>query len=111
MHKLFTSKQDIIPVCLGGTDSLGEGSFAKVQLVTHRLHPNQLYAMKTIRKRSERELALVMREIKLHASLKHQHIIEFIDYIEDNQNVFIFLEYAKTGDLFAYLHRNNLNEE
>lgn len=42
----------------------------------------------------------------MHESLNHPNIIKFEDYFEDQKAIYIFLEYAKNGDLFNYLNHN-----
>jgi len=52
-----------------------------------------------------------MREIELHRSLDHLHIVKFHSYFEDDQNIFFILEYCSrkvsdNKDLVAYFrHR------
>lgn len=106
MTRIFTTLSDIVPMKRGGSDKLGEGSFSKVKLVSHRSHPTKLYAMKTIPKRSEKERSLIFKEVKLHMSLDHPNIIKFEDFLEDKGEVYIFLEFAKNGDLFTQINRH-----
>jgi len=35
-----------------------------------------------------------MREIELHRSLDHTHIVKFHSYFEDDQNIYFILEYC-----------------
>ena len=51
------------------------------------------------------------REIKLQKSLDHPHIIKLFHTFEDNENVYLVLEYAKNGSLFFYLRRKKKCEE
>ena len=104
MSKLFTTMSDVVPISQGGTDKLGEGSFSKVKLVSHRLHPGKLYAMKTVLKKGERERQMIYKEITLHKALNHPNIIKFEDFLEERSEVFIFLEYAKNKDLFTQIN-------
>lgn len=106
MTIIFTTLGDVVPIKKGGSDRLGEGSFSKVKLVSHRNNPNKLYAMKTITKKNEKERSLIFKEIKLHMSLNHPNIIKFEDYLEEKNEVYIFLEYAPNGDLFTQINRN-----
>ena len=106
MTIIFTTLGDVVPIKKGGSDRLGEGSFSKVKLVSHRNNPNKLYAMKTITKKNEKERLLIFKEIKLHMTLNHPNIIKFEDYLEEKNEVYIFLEYAPNGDLFTQINRN-----
>jgi serine/threonine protein kinase len=105
MGKLFKSIADVIPVKSKGTDSLGEGSFAKVKMVTTRDNPNKCYAMKTIQTRTERERQQVLKEISLHMTLVHENIIRFEDFIDGKKEMYIFIELARNGDLFSHINR------
>lgn len=111
MPKFFNSLDDVQSVKANGTDHLGAGSFSKVNLVCHKRDPAKWYAMKEVSKKTEQERKLIFKEITLHMSLEHQNIIKFEDYIETNDKVYIFLEYAKEGDLFGYIKRKNPNEQ
>ena len=39
-------------------------------------------------------------------SLNHPNIIKFYNYIIENGNYYLFLEYAKNKDLFKYIRIN-----
>ena len=45
------------------------------------------------------------REINIQRSINHPHITKLYDYFEDNENVYLVLEYAENGSLFHYLRR------
>ncbi len=38
-------------------------------------------------------------EIKIHKSLRHRHIVEFIDAFEDKEYIYILLEYCRNYTL------------
>lgn len=105
MGKIFRSLADVVAVKARGTDTLGEGSFAKVKMVCARDNPGKCYAMKTIQMRSERERQQVLKEIGLHQTLLHEHIIRFEDYIDGKKEMYIFIELAPNGDLFSHINR------
>lgn len=111
MSKIFKSLDDIQPVKNNGSDKLGTGSFSKVNLVCHKQNPSKWYAMKEVSLKNEKDKKLVFQEINLHMSLKHENVIKFEDYIETPNKVYIFLEYAKNGDLFGFVNKNKPNEQ
>jgi len=51
---------------------------------------------------SEVEVKLVEREVKLHSTVHHPHIVTLWDTISEDGNMFIILEYAEQGNLFYY---------
>ncbi len=67
--------------------------------------------MKELYKKSVTETKHIFQEIMLHKSLRHPNIIKFIDYLETERKVFIFLEYAEKGDLFSFIQKNRKMEE
>jgi aurora kinase len=48
----------------------------------------------------------VYREIRLHSSLAHQHIIQLYCAFQEGNDVVMVQEYAEGGDLYRLLHRN-----
>ena len=55
---------------------------------------------------------ILNREIEIHKKLDHPHIIKLLTSFEDEQNVYIVLEYAHNGSLFNYLQRKkNITEK
>ena len=106
MTKLFKSIKDIIYINKKKSNhKLGQGSFSEVTLVAHRLNLKKLYAMKEIQKKNTYETKQIKKEINLHKKLDHKNIIKFIDYLETQKKVYIFLEYASKGDLFKFLNK------
>ena len=66
----------------------------------------QLYAMKIMNKKFLRQYSStqnLMREIKIQKKLYYAHIIKLYHYFEDNDNVYLILEYASQGSLFYLL--------
>ena len=46
-----------------------------------------------------------MSEIKIHRSVKHQHVAQFIHFFEDVENVYILLELCSNHSLNELLKR------
>ena len=109
--KVFNSLEEVQRQNEQTGSKLGAGSFAKVSLVTHISNPDVLYAMKEVEKRSAKSVQLIQKEVKLHASLSHPHIIKFIDFIDTPNRMYIFLEYARHGDMYGYINRNKLTDD
>ena len=89
--------------------NLGSGTTGKVKLV-EKIINNKEYAVKIIKKNlfeTKPELQKkIKREIALMKLLDHPNIIKLEDYAESNKHMYIFLEYAKNGELFEYLIKN-----
>lgn len=100
----FTMKsirKDIEDFTSVDTKYLGEGSYGKVRLVKEKTS-EKYYAMKIISKANLlnfTSIQNVKREIKIHSKLSHPHIIKMNYFFEDEDNVYMVLEYAQNGNL------------
>ncbi|EPQ65195.1 Bgt-529 [Blumeria graminis f. sp. tritici] len=92
--------------------TLGEGSFGKVKLATHRV-TNQQVALKIIARKKliSRDMAgRVEREIEYLQLLRHPHIIKLYTVIKTPLEIIMVLEYA--GDeLFDYIVQHGKMKE
>ncbi|EGV64960.1 hypothetical protein CANTEDRAFT_121196 [Yamadazyma tenuis ATCC 10573] len=91
---------------------LGEGGFARCFQMKDS--NGQIYAAKTVAKASiknEKTKTKLLSEIKIHKSLKHSNIVNFIDCFEDDVNVYILLEICPNQSLMELLKaRKRLTE-
>ncbi|ODV60018.1 polo kinase CDC5 [Ascoidea rubescens DSM 1968] len=91
---------------------LGEGGFARCFQIKD--DGGKLYAAKTVAKASiknEKTKTKLLSEIKIHKSMSHPNIVQFIDCFEDDVNVYILLEICSHGSLMDLLKkRKNLSE-
>ncbi|KAF4550516.1 Sucrose non-fermenting protein kinase-like protein [Elsinoe fawcettii] len=84
--------------------TLGEGSFGKVKLATHKM-TNQKVALKVITrsKMLTRDMAgRIEREIQYLQLLRHPHIIKLYTVVTTPKEIVMVLEYAG-GELFDYI--------
>nr|XP_033786758.1 serine/threonine-protein kinase PLK2 [Geotrypetes seraphini] len=75
---------------------LGKGGFAKCYEMTD-LTNNKVYAVKIIphsRVAKPHQREKIDKEIELHRILNHKHIVQFYNYFEDKENIYILLEYC-----------------
>lgn len=83
---------------------LGEGGFARCFQVKN--DAGKTYAAKTVAKesvRNEKTKNKLLAEIKIHKSLKHPNIVEFVDCFEDDHNVYILLEMCSNQSMMEML--------
>lgn len=83
---------------------LGEGGFARCFQMKDS--SGQIYAAKTVAKASiknEKTKNKLLSEIKIHKSLKHANIVNFVDCFEDDINVYILLEICPNQSLMELL--------
>lgn len=80
---------------------LGRGGFAKCYQIAVDTQGESL-ACKIINKASlvkSRHMELITKEIKIHRTLKHSHIVAFHSYFEDSNFVYMVLELCELGSL------------
>eukprot|EP00602_Paraphysomonas_sp_CaronLab_P003591 CAMPEP_0185029222 /NCGR_PEP_ID=MMETSP1103-20130426/15385_1 /TAXON_ID=36769 /ORGANISM="Paraphysomonas bandaiensis, Strain Caron Lab Isolate" /LENGTH=511 /DNA_ID=CAMNT_0027563885 /DNA_START=164 /DNA_END=1699 /DNA_ORIENTATION=- len=80
---------------------LGEGAFSIVQLATSKL-TGQKVAVKCISKFDipESEKENLNSEIEISNSLDHPYIVRYLDAFEDDDFLYVVLEYLPGGELF-----------
>ncbi|XP_023707008.1 serine/threonine-protein kinase grp isoform X2 [Cryptotermes secundus] len=80
--------------------TLGEGSFGKVKLLTHRSSGEQV-AMKEIdlEKHSGAQSS-IQKEVFIHRMANHRNIIQFYGNHREGHVEYSFLEFLSGGDLF-----------
>jgi NIMA (never in mitosis gene a)-related kinase 1/4/5 len=87
---------------------VGKGSFASVYKV-ERKSDNQTYALKRVKidKMSKKSLSDVLNEIRFLASVRHKHIVGFLEaFVENNEKeLCIVMEYCGSGDLAMKVER------
>jgi serine/threonine protein kinase len=104
---LFFSLNTIEKVPKNGRTTLGRGGCGKVDLISHISDPDKLFAMKSICLRNGISLHEVQNEIELHKSLQHPSIIKIYGSQIHEGIAYLFLEYAKFGDLFHLIQNEN----
>ncbi|CAD5111847.1 DgyrCDS1111 [Dimorphilus gyrociliatus] len=86
---------------------LGKGGFAKcyelTDLKTGKLYAGKVIAKTRIAKQNQRDK--FKREVELHSSLKHEHVVRFYSCFEDDDNVYIVLEKCSKKSLMHVLRR------
>jgi 5'-AMP-activated protein kinase catalytic alpha subunit len=84
---------------------LGEGTFGKVKLGTHRLSKEKV-AIKILEKEKiadESDRERVSREIQILKLIRHPNITQLYEIIEDKTNLYLIMEYSHGGELFEYI--------
>ncbi|KAL4441400.1 hypothetical protein ABPG74_013695 [Tetrahymena malaccensis] len=86
---------------------LGVGSFGEVKLAIHK-KSGAKFAIKIMNLKnmnSFQEIQGIEREVRVHSLLKHPNIIEYHDSFQENEFVFIVLDYASNGNLYSLLYK------
>jgi serine/threonine protein kinase len=105
-NPMFTSPADFTK-----NKELGSGAFATVFDVTHKV-TGRHYAMKQINLAalSLLDQENVEKELEIHTTLNHEHVIRLYDFFIEENSVLLILEIAGRGNLFRYINRKRINE-
>ncbi|KAI9121406.1 hypothetical protein K1719_008439 [Acacia pycnantha] len=94
--------------------TLGIGAFGKVKIAEHVLTRHKV-AIKILNKRKVKNMEMeekVRREIKILRLFMHPHIIRLYEVIETPTDIFVVMEYVKSGELFDYIvEKGRLQED
>ncbi|KAK1269596.1 SNF1-related protein kinase catalytic subunit alpha KIN10 [Acorus gramineus] len=94
--------------------TLGIGAFGKVKIAEHALTGHKV-AIKILNRRKIKNMEMeekVRREIKILRLFMHPHIIRLYEVIETPSDIYVVMEYVKTGELFDYIvEKGRLNED
>ncbi|PKA66206.1 SNF1-related protein kinase catalytic subunit alpha KIN10 [Apostasia shenzhenica] len=85
--------------------TLGIGSFGKVKIAEHALTGHKV-AIKILNRRKIKNMEMeekVRREIKILRLFMHPHIIRLYEVIETHSDIYVVMEYVKSGELFDYI--------
>lgn len=82
---------------------LGTGSFGKVFKVKHLKYPDQVFAMKIVKKRTFDDENIVLNEINCLKELDHPNIMKVYEVYHDTENFYLILELCEGLELFDYL--------
>ena len=84
---------------------MGIGSFGKVKVAEHILTGHKV-AVKILNRKKIKAIDMeekVRREIKILRLFMHPHIIRLYDVLETPHDIYVVMEYVKSGELFDYI--------
>uniref|UniRef100_A0A1D1Y355 non-specific serine/threonine protein kinase n=1 Tax=Anthurium amnicola TaxID=1678845 RepID=A0A1D1Y355_9ARAE len=94
--------------------TLGIGSFGKVKIAEHARTGHKV-AIKILNRRKIKNMEMeekVRREIKILRLFMHPHIIRLYEVIETHTDIYVVMEYVKSGELFDYIvEKGRLQED
>ncbi|KAK3042715.1 hypothetical protein RJ639_000773, partial [Escallonia herrerae] len=94
--------------------TLGHGSFGKVKIAEHLLTGYKV-AIKILNRRKFKNSEMeekVRREIKICRLFVHPHIVRLYEVIETPADIYVVIEYVKSGELFDYIvEKGRLHED
>ena len=94
---------------------IGIGSYGKVYLYKN-ITDNKLYAIKHLNKmilcKSIHTIKRIYDEINIQSRIYHQNIVRLLNVKENDDSIYLLMEYAKNGSLFNYIRNKRfLTEE
>jgi serine/threonine protein kinase len=93
---------------------VGKGGFASVYLVRLKASTGRYWALKVIKKSEVVKLKQekqILNEKNILRSITHPFIVEMAQTFQDQQYLYMVLEYLHGGDLFCYLRKSQKFEE
>jgi len=89
-------------------DAVGKGKFGTVKLGIHKKTGKKV-AIKVMKKKQMtlQDIELQKREIEILKICQHPSIIKLLDVFENQDYIYIVMEYLKGGDLFNYLEKRD----
>lgn len=89
-------------------DAIGKGKFGTVKLGIHKKTSKKV-AIKVMKKKQMtlQDIELQKREIEILKICQHPSIIKLLDVFENQDYIYIVMEYLKGGDLFNYLEKRD----
>ncbi|TKY50224.1 SNF1-related protein kinase catalytic subunit alpha KIN10 [Spatholobus suberectus] len=94
--------------------TLGIGSFGKVKIAEH-VRTGHKVAIKILNRRKIKNMEMeekVRREIKILRLFMHHHIIRLYEVVETPTDIYVVMEYVKSGELFDYIvEKGRLQED
>jgi len=88
--------------------SIGRGAFAEVFKGMHQTTHEEVAIKMISRARMRDEEVQIEKEIRILKELKHQNIVNFLDYQKTQNHYYLVFEYCKHGDLEHFI-RDNYN--
>ncbi|XP_016456614.1 SNF1-related protein kinase catalytic subunit alpha KIN10 isoform X1 [Nicotiana tabacum] len=94
--------------------TLGHGAFGKVKVAEHLLTGHNV-AIKILNRQKMRNLGMeekLRREIRICRLFVHPHVIRLYEVIETPTDIYVVMEYGKSGELFDYImEKRRLQED
>lgn len=94
--------------------ALGSGAFGDVYLSKNKID-GKYYAIKIMEKskiiESGASLDIIYREISIHTRIFHENIVKLYSHYEEENFIYLIMEYLNGGSLFSFIKKNRGVEE
>ena len=90
------------------SDKLGSGTYGDVYKASKRHGAREVVAIKCVQKTkmSKNEADAIVAEISILKNIKHDFIVEMLDFQWDSRQIYIIMEYCGGGDLSKYIKKH-----
>lgn len=91
---------------------LGYGSFSTVYKATHKISKD-VFAIKEVdfNKISFLDQENIQKEIIVNKRLKHKNVVKMKDFFQEEEKVYLVMEFCQGGNLYNYLSRKDEMDE
>jgi len=91
---------------------IGQGSFAKVFVVLSKKYGEEFVIKRIDKKRLSKSNVIDCKsEVNVMAKLTHPNIVSIYEYFEDDDFLYLILEYCKKGSIQDYINQNGAMPE
>ncbi len=95
-------------------DLIGKGTYGNVYL-SHNKIDNKPYAIKLIEKKNlsllNCPIELIYNEISIQIQINHPNITKLFSYYENEENIYMILEYSNKGSLYTLIRKKKYLKE
>ena len=95
-------------------DLIGNGTYGNIYL-SHNKLDNKPYAIKLIEKKNlsllNCPIELIYKEISIQIQINHPNIIKLYSYYENEENIYMILEYSNKGSLYTLIRKKKYLKE
>lgn len=91
----------------------GKGTFGKVKQGTHIVTGDKV-AIKILEKdkiKDQSDIDRINREITILKKVRHPHVVQLYEMIENNDYLYLIMEYCSGGELFQHIVKNRRLKE
>ena len=104
------SKDDFVSE---GDKPVGKGGFGQVWKCRNKIS-QKIYAIKVMNKHSiiqDKMVDQINREIEIMYKVNHPHIVKLVNHYEDDDNIYLIINFASKGQLYTILKKANKFDE
>jgi calcium-dependent protein kinase len=92
---------------------LGNGSYGKVYLATHKSNQEHKVAVKVINKTEmdDDDLESLKAEVEILQKVDHPNIVKYFETYDDSKNIYLVMEFCSGGELLDTISATKRNHE